>query len=467
MCGIIGIYGNPESATLAYLGLYAQQHRGQEGAGIVSLDQGQVHRHMGSGLVADVFADPEILRGLPGTMAIGHTRYSTTGSLDAKNVGPLLFNVEDQPVSIAHNGNLVNLLDRRQQLQKQGAIFQTTTDTEIIVHLLARASGDRIVDRLAESLQELEGAYSLLLLTSEGLIAARDPYGWRPFVIGRLGETWVAASETCALDLIGAEEVRDVEPGEVLLIDHAGLQTVAQMTKRTSKHCIFEYIYFSRPDSRIYGSNVDKMRRKLGKTLAEESAVPGADIVISVPDSSNTATIGYASRSGVKHDIGLIRNHYVGRSFIRPEQYLRDLTVKLKFNTVKGVLEGREVVIVDDSIVRGTTMRKLVRLLREAQVEKVHVRISSSPIRHPCRFGLDFPTQEELIANHRTKDEIEAYLEVDSLAYLSLEGMLASMDLPADHFCTACFSGEYPVKINDMNGKDVFEQTGRPPDNNS
>ncbi|MFC1483923.1 amidophosphoribosyltransferase [Candidatus Neomarinimicrobiota bacterium] len=463
MCGIIGIYGNPEAGMLAYLGLYAQQHRGQEGAGIVSFEQGQVHRHMGLGLVADVFAKSEVLKGLPGTMALGHTRYSTTGSLDVKNVGPLLFNVEDKPVTIAHNGNLVNLQARRQQLQKQGAIFQTTTDTEIIVHLLARASGNRIVDRLAEALQGVEGAYSLLLLAPAGLIAARDPYGWRPFVIGKLEDTWVAASETCALDLIGAEVVRDVEPGEVLLMNDEGLQTIAQLPKQTPKHCIFEYIYFSRPDSRIYDGNVDKMRRKLGKTLADESPVPTADIVISVPDSSNTATIGYASRSGVKHDIGLIRNHYVGRSFIRPEQHLRDLTVKLKFNTVKGVLEGREVVIVDDSIVRGTTMRKLVRLLREANVAKVHVRISSSPIRHPCRFGLDFPTEEELIATHRTREEIEAFLEVDSLAYLTLEGMLASMDQPADHFCTACFSGEYPIAITEPASKDIFEQPEKKP----
>jgi amidophosphoribosyltransferase len=314
------------------------------------------------------------------------------------------------------------------------------------------------VDRLAEALQSVEGAYSLLLLAPAGLIAARDPYGLRPFVIGKLGETWVAASETCALDLIGAEVVRDVEPGEVLLMNDEGLQTIAQLPKQMPKHCIFEYIYFSRPDSRIYDGNVDKMRRKLGKTLADESPVPTADIVISVPDSSNTATIGYASRSGVKHDIGLIRNHYVGRSFIRPEQHLRDLTVKLKFNTVKGVLEGKEVVIVDDSIVRGTTMRKLVRLLREANVAKVHVRISSSPIRHPCRFGLDFPTVEELIANHRTREEIEAFLEVDSLAYLTLDGMLASMDQPADHFCTACFSGEYPIAITQPASKDIFEQ---------
>ncbi|UCH63899.1 MAG: amidophosphoribosyltransferase [Fidelibacterota bacterium] len=457
MCGIIGIYGNPEAATLVYLGLYAQQHRGQEGAGIVSYDGEQVHRHMGQGLVADVYSDPGTLQALPGSLAIGHTRYSTTGGLDAKNIGPLLFNVEETPVSVAHNGNLVNLGAMRRQLQKEGAIFQTTTDTEIIVHLMARASGERMADRLSAALEQVEGAFSLLVLTHEGIIAARDPYGWRPFVLGRLGDTWVAASETCALDLIGAKELRDVEPGEVLLINDDGLQTVHRLPEQRPKHCIFEYIYFSRPDSRIYGANVDKLRRKLGKTLAEEAPTPTADIVISVPDSSNTATVGYASRSGIKHEIGLIRNHYVGRSFIRPEQELRDLTVKLKFNTVKGVLAGREVVIIDDSIVRGTTMRNLVRLLREAGPKKVHVRISSSPIRHHCQFGLDFPTEEELIANQRTKDQIEAYLGVDSLMYLSLEGMLTSMDQPPDHFCTACFSGEYPITLNEVGRKDAFE----------
>ncbi len=461
MCGLIGIYGNPEAATLSYLGLYAQQHRGQEGAGIVSYDGERVHRHMGMGLVADVYAEKSSLEGLPGTMAIGHTRYSTTGSLDAKNIGPLLFNVEEQPISVAHNGNLVNLKATRQQLQRNGAIFQTTTDTEVIIHLMARAKGDSMVDRLAFALEQVEGAYSLLILTPEGLIAARDPYGWRPFALGRLDDTWVVASETCAHDLIGAEVIRDVEPGEIVLINDAGLQSSRHGTPGTPKHCVFEYIYFSRPDSRIFEANVDKLRRKLGKTLAEESPVPSADIAISVPDSSNTATLGYASASGVKHEIGLIRNHYVGRSFIRPEQELRDLTVKLKFNTVKGVLQDREVVIVDDSIVRGTTMRNLVRLLREAGVKKVHVRVTSPPIRHPCHFGMDFPTEEELIASQRTQDEIADYLEVDTLAYLSLEGMLASMDRPADNFCTACFSGEYPIVPNEESGKEVFERPAR------
>ena len=463
MCGIIGVSGNPEAAALSYLGLYAQQHRGQEGAGIVSYDGERVHRQMGMGLVADVFAEPDSLKSLPGRIAIGHTRYSTTGSLDSKNIGPLLFNVNEAPVSVAHNGNLVNVKATRRRLQRDGAIFQTTTDTEVIIHLMARAAGDRMVDRLATALEQVEGAYSLIILSPEGLIAARDPYGWRPFALGRLGDTWVVASETCALDLIGAEIVRDIEPGEILFIGDAGPESTHQLAKHTPKHCSFEYIYFSRPDSQIFGANVDKMRRRLGKMLAEEHPAPTADIAISVPDSSNTATLGFAQASGIKHEIGLIRNHYVGRSFIRPDQHLRDLTVKLKFNPVKGVLKGREVVIVDDSIVRGTTMRSLVRLLREAEVAKVHVRISSPPIRHPCHFGLDFPTEEELIANQRTQDDIQEYLEVDSLAYLSLEGMLASMDQPGDHFCTACFTGEYPITPDSETGKEVFERPARAP----
>lgn len=457
MCGIIGIYGNPEAATLAYLGLYAQQHRGQEGAGIVSMDGTVVHRHMGEGLVSEVYHDPAALKRLAGASAIGHTRYSTTGGLDAKNVGPLLFNVRNEPVSIAHNGNLVNLTPLRSKLQAEGAIFQTTTDTELLVHLLARGPEEALADRLPRALEQVEGAYSLLILSPEGLLAARDPHGWRPLAIGKLKDTWVLASETCALDLIGAEELREVEPGEIVSITENGLRTVTHLPAAQQAYCIFEYIYFARPDSRIYGANVDKMRRRLGKALAREAPAPTADIVIAVPDSSNTAAIGYAQESGLRHDIGLIRNHYVGRSFIHPQQELRDLTVKLKFNPVRGVLEGKEVVVVDDSIVRGTTMRSLVKLLRQAGVQKVHVRISSPPIHHSCYFGLDFPTSEELIAGSRTSAAIATYLGVDSLAYLSMEGLLGSMDHDPSHFCTACFSGKYPVEIHDIPRKDMFE----------
>lgn len=457
MCGIVGIYGNSEAANLAYLGLYAQQHRGQEGAGIVTVEDGAIHRHMGEGLVSEVFHNPQLLDQLPGSAAIGHTRYSTTGGIGSKNVGPLIFNVRDRAVSIAHNGNLVNLNSIRRDLQENGALFQTATDTELIIHLLAKSHKERLVDQLHEALLQVEGAYSLIILSEEGLIAARDPHGWRPFIIGRLNETWVLASETCALDLMGATELREVAPGEIVLFSADGMKTVHQIPAVQPAHCVFEYIYFSRPDSRIFGANVDKMRRKLGRELARESPAPTADIVISVPDSSNTAAIGYAQESGIRHEIGLIRNHYVGRSFIRPRQAMRDLTVKLKFNPVRGVLEGKEIVLVDDSIVRGTTMKNLVKLIRDAGVKKVHVRISSPPIRNSCYFGLDFPTADELIATQQTADEVARFLGVDSLAYLSLQGMLGAMDQDDDQFCTACFSGKYPIQLKERPTKEMFE----------
>ena len=458
MCGIMGIYGNPEASTLTYMGLYAQQHRGQEGAGIVSSNDGNLHRHMGLGLVSDVFHNHDIFNKLPGDCAIGHTRYSTTGDDDPKNVGPLMFNIDDSPISIAHNGNLINIQEKRKDLQKVGAIFQTTTDTEIIIHLLAHEDGDTVHARLEKALQKIEGAYSLLLITENELVAARDPHGIRPLCFGKLGDTTIFASETCALDLLGAEFIRDVEPGEMIVIDKNGMKCSQFTDKKPTKHCIFEYIYFSRPDSKIFGENVDKLRRKFGKVLAEESRSETADIVISVPDSSNTCALGYSRRSDTKYDIGLIRNHYVGRTFIFPSQKLRDLSVRLKFNTVKGVLNDREVVIVDDSIVRGTTLKKLAKLLRDGGVKKVHVRISSPPVKYPCYYGMDFPTKEELVASNRNLDEIKKIIDVDTLEYLSIEGLLKSMSIDGDNFCTACFSGNYPIEIKGRNDKKVFER---------
>ena len=362
MCGIIGVYNNPEAATLAYMGLYAQQHRGQEGAGVIASDGDKLHRHMGQGLVSDVFSDSSIFESLPGHSSIGHVRYSTTGDSDPRNVGPLTFNVGDESVSIAHNGNLVNLDETRKILQENGALFQTSTDTEIIIHLLAREKGSSIDKRLESALKKVQGAYSLLMITLNEMIAARDPHGIRPFCIGKLENTYILASETCALDLLGAEYVRDVQPGELIVINDDGMHSRQFAPPTKSKHCIFEYIYFSRPDSQIFGNNVDKMRRKFGKVLSEEQPAETADMVISVPDSSNTCALGYSQTSGLNHEIGLIRNHYVGRTFIFPTQFLRDLSVRLKFNTVKGVIENREVVIIDDSIVRGTTLKKLVKL---------------------------------------------------------------------------------------------------------
>ena len=457
MCGIIGVYNNPEAATLAYMGLYAQQHRGQEGAGVISSDGNKLHRHMGQGLVSDVFSDASIFESLPGHSSIGHVRYSTTGDSDPRNVGPLTFNVGDEFVSIAHNGNLVNLDQTRKDLQDNGALFQTSTDTEIIIHLLAREKGNSIDERLENSLKQVQGAFSLLMITPNEMIAARDPHGIRPFCIGKLENTYILASETCALDLLGAEYVRDVQPGELIVINEDGMHSRQFAPPTKSKHCIFEYIYFSRPDSQIFGNNVDKMRRKFGKVLSDEQPAETADMVISVPDSSNTCALGFSQNSGIKHEIGLIRNHYVGRTFIFPTQFLRDLSVRLKFNTVKGVIENREVVIIDDSIVRGTTLKKLVKLLRKSGVKKVHVRISSPPVKHPCFYGMDFPTTEELVAGQHEIDEITDIIDADSLGYLSLDGTLESTHLEKDNFCTACFSGDYPIPLKGDNGKTVFE----------
>ncbi|MBT3251901.1 MAG: amidophosphoribosyltransferase [Candidatus Marinimicrobia bacterium] len=446
MCAIIGIYNNSESSTLAYMGLYAQQHRGQEGAGIVAANGISLSRHMGEGLVSEVFSDGEIFKGLKGNMAIGHTRYSTTGNSDAKNVGPLMFNLEDTEISIAHNGNLVNIDHVRKKLHRAGSLFQTATDTELIIHLLAREVGGTISERLSKALNSVQGAYSLLVITPNEMIVARDPRGIRPLCMGKLNDSYIFASETCALDLLGATYIREVNPGEMIVLNGGSIKSFQFTESLTPKHCIFEYIYFSRPDSKIFSENVDKIRRKFGKNLADESPAPTADIVLSVPDSSNTCALGYSSRSNIKYEIGLIRNHYVGRTFIFPDQRLRDLSVRLKFNTVKGVLEGREVVVVDDSIVRGTTLRKLAKLLKESGVEKIHVRISSPPVKNPCFYGMNFPTHGELVANNNEVDEIRNIIEVDSLSYMSLDALLNSVDQP-DHYCTACFSGDYPLPI--------------------
>ncbi|MBC8196568.1 MAG: amidophosphoribosyltransferase [Candidatus Marinimicrobia bacterium] len=457
MCGIIGLYNNPEAGTFAYMGLYAQQHRGQEGAGIVTCDGDKMYSHTGQGLVSDVFSDSKIFDNLKGHYAIGHTRYSTTGENNATNVGPLLFNLGDSFISIAHNGNLVNLTSIRKKLQKNGAIFQTTTDTEIIIHLLARRTEPTLTKRIAGTLKEIEGAFSIIIISKEGLHIARDTKGIRPLCFGKLNDTIIVASETCALDLLGAQYIRDINPGELLTVNNFGESSIQFETPDKNKsHCIFEYIYFSRPDSQVFGENVDKMRRKFGKTLAEESTIDSADIVISVPDSSNTCAMGYAATSNTKYEIGLIRNHYVGRTFIFPNQRLRSLNVRLKFNTVKGVLDNREVVLVDDSIVRGTTLRKLSQLLKDAGVKKVHVRISSPPVRYPCHYGMDFPTKDELAANKHTVNELAEIIKVDTLNYLTIEGLLKSVSLNKDDYCTACFSGEYPIEIKDKVGKEIF-----------
>ena len=445
-CGIFAIYGHPNAAEMTYLGLYALQHRGQESAGIVTSDGNDVYYHRGMGLVSDVFEDQGIFKYLKGHSAIGHNRYSTTGSNTIINVQPLLSGDRDGPVVIAHNGNLTNTRELYENLIKKGAIFQTTLDSEIIVHLTAMSKKGVFKERLIETFKKVKGAYCLVILTKDNIIAARDPYGFRPLCFGKVDDAWAVASETCALDIINAEYIRDVEPGEIITINKNGVNSVKPLKKQKKAFCIFEYIYFSRPDSYIFGHCVDNVRREIGKTLAREHPVE-ADIVISVPDSSNTAAIGYSQESGIKFEIGLIRNHYIGRTFIHPSQLTREHSVRIKFNPVKGVLEGKRVIVVEDSIVRGTTFKKIVKLLRNAGAKEIHLRVSSPPIISPCFYGMDFPTREELMASHRSIEEIRKCIDIDSLGYLSLEGLIKSVPDEDNSYCTACFSANYPTKL--------------------
>jgi amidophosphoribosyltransferase len=455
-CGIVGIYGSPEAAVWTYLGLYALQHRGQESSGIASSDGQQIYKHLGMGLVADVFNE-KILNELPGNIAIGHNRYSTTGSSSHQNIGPIVVNQKLGTIGVSHNGNLVNSQLLREKLEEEGSIFQTTTDSEVILHLVARSHRPNLEEKIIEAVQHIRGAFSMVFLSKDKLIAVRDPYGFRPLSFGKKGPSIIFASETCAFDLIGATYERDIKCGEMLVVDAAGIKSYQISEPVTPRHCVFEFVYFSRPDSQIFGEYVDKTRRKLGKNLAEESPCT-ADIVISVPDSSNTAALGYAARSEAKFEIGLIRNHYVGRTFIHPKQSLRDMNVRIKFNAVGGVVKDRRLVIVDDSIVRGTTLRGLVKRLRNAGAKEVHVRVSSPPIRHPCFYGMDFPTQEELIASKKTVEEIASFLGVNSLSYLSLEKMLAAMPHSnGQEYCTACFSGNYPIPVDETQNKKRHE----------
>ncbi len=451
-CGVFGILGNPKAAELTYLGLYALQHRGHESSGIVTSDKGVIHLHKGMGQVADVFSSRETLEKLRGDIAIGHNRYSTTGASSLTNIQPFLITNRSSTLALAHNGNLTNAFDLRHRLDSRGSIFQTTSDTEIILHLVATSKRDSRLKRICDALSQIRGAYSLIFLTEDSIIAARDPHGFRPLALGKFKNAWVVASETCAFDIIGAKYIRDVEPGEVIEITHRGLTRGCPMRKAKPALCIFEFIYFSRPDSKIFGENVDKVRRRLGRLLAREHPVD-ADIVIGIPDSANTATLGFAEESGIRFEIGFIRNHYVGRTFIDPTQSIRDLDVKVKFNPVRGVIEGKRVVVVDDSIVRGTTSKKLVKMIRDAGAKEVHFRVSSPPITSPCFFGIDMPTRKELIGANMTVAQIEKYLQVDSLRYLSLKGMLSMPSLPDSNFCSGCFSGKYPIKVPKINGK--------------
>ncbi len=449
-CGIFGIYGHPQAAQITYFGLYALQHRGQESSGIVTSDGQRLLRHVGMGLVADVFK-PDTFTKLPGHIAIGHNRYSTTGSSHITNAQPFLVDYKNGPLALGHNGNLVNALELRRQMEATGSIFQSTSDTEIIPHLIARASSAVENDAYIEAFRQIRGAFSLLMLTPKKLIAVRDPAGFRPLSLGKLEKSFVIASESCAFDLVGATYIRSLAAGEMLVIDENGSKSYFPFDKVRLSQCVFEYVYFSRPDSKVFGENADRVRRQMGRHLAEEHPAQ-ADIVISVPDSSNTAALGYAEASKIPFEIGLIRNHYIGRTFIYPSQEIRDLGVRIKFNPVAGVLKKKRVVVVDDSIVRGTTCKKLVKMIRTAGATEIHLRISSSPVRWPCYYGIDMPTREELIAANMNLAEMTKYLEVDSLGYLSIDGMLRATftEQPAEHFCKACFDGEYPVTVPGM-----------------
>ncbi len=456
-CGIFAIFGAKKASELTYLGLYALQHRGQEASGIVSSDGTRLYQRKGMGQVNEVFESKEVLSSLKGEMAIGHNRYSTTGSSTVANIQPLQITYKgDRLLAVGHNGNLTNSTSLRKKLEKEGSIFQTTTDSEIILHLIARSKKEKIEDSLADALAQVRGAYSLVFITADSILAARDPYGWRPLALGKLKDAWVVASETCAFDMIGARYIRDVQPGEILLINEKGLKSITPFKQVKHAFCIFEFIYFARPDSMIFGENVDKVRRRLGRQLAKEQPAD-ADIVIAVPDSSNTHTLGYSEQSGIKFEVGLIRNHYIGRTFIQPEQKIRDLDARIKYNPVKGVLKDKRIVIVDDSIVRGTTSRKLVWMLRNAGAKEVHFRVSSPPITSPCFYGIDMPTKKELIASTKSVEQIRRYLGVDTLGYLSIEGMLSMPSLPKESFCVACFSGKYPTKIENNIGKFALE----------
>jgi len=446
-CAVFGIYNSEEAANFTYLGLYSQQHRGQESSGIVSTDGNHMYRYAGMGLVASVFK-PEKMDGLLGNAAIGHNRYSTTGASFLRNAQPLRVESHLGAIALAHNGNLVNSWDLRVQMEKKGSIFQTTIDSEVIVHLMAKSKSEDFLTALSEALSAVEGAYSLLILTPKFLIAVRDPNGFRPLVMGRRADgSTVFASETCAFDITDTEYVRDVEPGEMVVVDHTGEKSLYPFKKRTPSLCIFEYIYFSRPDSNIFGESVYKVRKALGAHLARELPVE-ADVVVPVPDSSNIAALGYAEESGIPYQTGLIRSHYIGRTFIEPDQKIRDFGAKIKYNIVKEVINGKRVVVVDDSIMRGTTSRKIIKMIRNAGAKEIHLRISAPPTVSPCYYGIDIPTHNELIAATHTLDEIVKYLRVDSLAYLSIDSLREAVkDHKAGGFCYACFNGEYPIKF--------------------
>jgi amidophosphoribosyltransferase len=444
-CGVFGIFGNPEAANLTYLGLYALQHRGQESAGIVTSDGAQMRAVRAMGHVADAF-DEHALHDLPGHLAIGHTRYSTAGESRLANAQPFLIDCAHGQIAVAHNGNLVNARELRDDLVRAGAIFQTSSDTEVLLHLYARSTAPTVEDALIDSISQIRGAFSLALLTKDRLIAVRDPNGFRPLALGQMGDAWIVCSETCALDLIGATYVRDVEPGEVLVISEGGLRSIKPFPASPLSQCVFEHVYFSRPDSYVFGRSVNDVRTELGRVLAREAGVP-ADVVVPIPDSGVCAATGFAEESKLPLRMGLIRNHYVGRTFIQPQQSIRHFGVKVKLNPVRSILEGKRVVLLDDSLVRGTTSRKIVKMVKAAGASEVHLRISCPPTVSPCFYGVDTPSRSELIAATHPVDEIRKYVGADSLAYLSLDGLRSAVGTGHRSYCTSCYTGVYPVSF--------------------
>jgi amidophosphoribosyltransferase len=444
-CGVFGVFGHEEAAKLAYLGLYALQHRGQESAGISSSDGADLHVHRAMGEVEEIF-QPSVLAKLPGNLAIGHTRYSTAGDKALLNAQPILIDCNKGKVALGHNGNLTNAAEWRRKLEHRGSIFQSNSDTEVIVHLLARSQARNLSGALGDALNQVEGAYSLLVLTIDELYAVRDPRGFRPLNLGKLGDAWLVASETCAFDLLDAQYVREIEPGEMVRISRSGIESIRFAPEKPHQQCIFEHVYFSRPDSIIFGRSVNESREMLGRLLAKEHPV-SADIVVPVPDSGVPSAVGYALESRIPFRMGLIRNHYIGRTFIEPSQAIRNFGVKLKLNPIRGLIEGNRVILVDDSIVRGTTSRKIVRMVREAGAKEVHVRISCPPTISPCYYGVDTPTREELIASSKSPEQICAFLGADSLGYVSLANLKRAVDDTKGDYCTACYTGIYPTDL--------------------
>ncbi len=458
-CGVFAIYGNEEAARTTFFGLFALQHRGQESAGINTADGCQVWGHKGMGLASEVFHE-DILSKLPGHLAIGHVRYSTTGSSVLSNAQPFLVHHGDEYYALGHNGNLINAQELRSELEDRGSIFQSTMDSEVVIHLMAKHLKNGIDDAITKALAQVQGSYSIVMLTKDKVIAARDPRGFRPLCLGELNGGWVIASETCAFDLIGARYLRDVKPGEILIIDQKGVRSLTPYPQVRYAHCIFELIYFARPDSQVFGQNVYMCRKRLGHSLAKECR-PDVDIVMPFPDSGTYAALGYAEESGIPFEMGMIRNHYVGRTFIQPSQPMRDFSVRVKLNPVRPLLSGKRVLIVEDSIIRGTTSRNRVRNLRESGVREIHMVVSCPPTRHPCPYGIDFSSKGELIAAQREYvDAVRRFIGLDSLHYLSLEGMVEATGMDCDSFCLACYTGDYPLPPPADFGKFCFE-TGK------